>query len=133
MAALVYTGKEGSITVDATAVEVTSFAITETGGTLDITDGSDAAGGYRAKAPGKFKEWSGTVEVLLKAGVDEFAVNAAAAFVGIGTNSTGTLTYTGEVVVTEIVDTIPVEAEEVVKQTINIEGTGALVKVNAVI
>ena len=124
----VVTGKQGTVSIAGAATDVTSFSITETGGTLDVTDSSFAAGGYRGKEPGKFKQWSGTLEYILDIADPTLALNVVTAFVG--TAITG-VTYTGSVCLTEVTDTIPVEAEEVVKVTVNFEGLGALTKANA--
>lgn len=133
MADNVINGKEGVISLDASDVDVTAFTITETGGTIDVTDGSDAAGGYRAKQPGKFKVWSGTADVLMKVGQVLDELNTSLAFIGTAETTTATITYTGNISITEIVDTIPVEAEEAVKHTINFEGLSTLVKVNTAV
>ena len=124
----VVTGKSGTVSVGGAATDVTNFTITETGGTLDVTDSSFAASGYRGKEAGKFKQWSGTFEYILDIADPTLATNAALAFVG--TAITG-VTYTGSICITEVTDTIPVEAEEVVKVSVNFEGLGALVKANA--
>ena len=124
----VVTGKSGAVTLDAVARVLTSFAITETGSTLDVTDSSDSASGYRAKEIGKFKQWSGTLEYILKIADATIALNTSVAFIG---TAVGGVTYTGDVSFTEVTDTIPVEAEEVVKVTVNFEGLGVLTKANS--
>jgi len=133
MSGLVITGKEGVISIDAVEVDVVSFAITTSGATLEATDGSDAAAGWRNKLPGKFKQWSGTAEIILKVAIDDYdIVNTSAAFIGTAETTQGTVTYTGAINITEVVDNIPVEAEEVAKVTINFDGLSTLTKANAV-
>jgi len=124
----VITGVEGVVSLDAQEIEVTQFTITTTGGTLDTTDGG--SGEWRSKLPGKRKMWTGTVEVFMKVAEGDLVANTTIAFIGTAETTLGTKTYTGSASITEIVETVPVEAEEAAKVTFNIEGLGALTIVN---
>jgi len=124
----VITGVEGSISIDATDIDITLFTINTTGAVIDVTDTSSS--GWRTKLPGKFKQWTGTAEVYKKVGTAELEPNVSYAFIGTAETTNGTVTYTGNISITEIVDNVPVEAEEAAQVTFNFEGLGALTKVS---
>lgn len=124
-------GKEGTISIDGTSYDVTSFDVSVTGSTIDVTDSADSNSGWRRKIVGKFKEWSGTAEMFLKLGEAAPGANVEGEFVGTAQATSGTVTYTGQINVVDIGDSIPVEAEEAVKVTMSFDGLGALTKINS--
>lgn len=129
----VVTGKEGKISIDSNDIDVTLFTISRTSGVIDVTDSSAADSGYRLKLPAKFTDWNGTAEAFLKVGDPEISINSVLPFVGTAETTAGTVTYTGNIFVTEITDNIPVEAEEAAKVSFTFEGSGALTIVNSAV
>jgi hypothetical protein len=120
----VITGKDGSVSVDATNVSlITSWSITIEADTLEFTS-FDSAGWKENK--GSLKSWSGTLE--------GFADTAQTATVNVGDTvdiilvegGAGSKTYTGEAVVTS--KNVDASTAELVTVTFDVTGTGSLVE-----
>lgn len=118
----VITGKDGSVSVDATNVTlVTSWSISIEADTLEFTS-FDSAGWKENK--GSLKSWSGSLE--------GFADTAQAATVNVGDTvdiilvegGTGSKTYTGEAVVTA--KNVEASTAELVTTSFDVTGTGTL-------
>jgi predicted secreted protein len=120
----VITGKDGSVSVDATNVSlITSWSITIEADTLEFTS-FDSAGWKENK--GSLKSWNGSLE--------GFADTAQTATVNVGDTvdiilvegGAGSKTYTGEAVVTS--KNVDASTAELVTVTFDVTGTGSLVE-----
>jgi hypothetical protein len=118
----VITGKDGSVSVDATNVSlITSWSITIEADTLEFTS-FDSAGWKENK--GSLKSWSGSLE--------GFADTAQTATVNVGDTvdiilvegGAGSKTYTGEAVVTA--KNVDASTAELVTVSFDVTGTGSL-------
>jgi predicted secreted protein len=116
-------GKDGTVSVNASVLGVTSWEIDYKGDAIDVT-GMDSSG---AKAfIGGLTEWSGTVE-----GHWESTAPPSAALVGtqvnvslVSDNATPKVTCAGAVIVTGLKIGVSVDAN--VTYTYTFQGTGAL-------
>ena len=133
MADELLTGKEGEVKWTPSGgseidVRVIDFSITQKSSIIDGTDSGSTT--YREKEPGKFVDWSGNLTMFLWGAIDEIPINViSAATFNVETTKSIT-TRAGNIIITEVTENVPVEAEEAVKITVNFEGSGTLTKVN---
>lgn len=118
----VITGKDGSVSVDATNVTlITSWSISIEADTLEFTN--FGSGGWKENM-GSLKSWSGSIE--------GFADTAQAATLAVGSTVTvvlveggaGSTTYTGDAIVTA--KSVDASTAELVTVSFDLTGSGTL-------
>jgi predicted secreted protein len=118
----VITGKDGSVSVDATNVTlITSWSISIEADTLEFTN--FGSGGWKENM-GSLKSWSGSIE--------GFADTAQAATLAVGSTVTvvlveggaGSTTYTGDAIVTS--KSVDASTADLVTVSFDITGSGTM-------
>ena len=119
-------GSEGALTFDSGAVKITSFSITIDAPIFDSTDSSSS--GWREKTATGWKNWTGTFEGFLEGSVAAETLGGTAAE-AVFTAATG-ITFTGNIILTQKVVTVPIAEGTGTTIAYNFEGTGALTEAN---
>lgn len=97
-------------------------------GVIDVTDSASTLG-YKDKTAGKYTEWMGSAEAIVKEGETELTVGATVEIHVMASDESGNeLYWSGTAIITGIDYSIPVTADDVVKRTLSFEGTGVLTK-----
>lgn len=122
--------KQGASLETATEIPVIDISITQTASTIDTTDSSNTSG-YRDKISAKFTDWNGSANAFLKDGDTELVVGEQYHLFIMASDETSNEVYwEGDVFITKIGFDIPIVGDDVVKRSIEFEGSGALTKVD---
>ena len=131
----VITGKDGTVKHgnatlgSATELEVTEWSMNITGGALDVSDAGD--GDWRSKVPGKRKSATGSFTVIGKTDVALLTVNEAVeAHLMEDDTSETEIYWSGEVIITDMGHSVPVEGEDFTKISYSFEASGEMERTN---
>lgn len=130
------TGKNGTVKTgnatmgSATEYKVTDWSLNIEGGTLDVTDSESTT--YRTKLPGKRLSASGSFSALVNYGETELSLNSVVEAHFLLDDTSGDEVYwSGQICITSMGISVPIEGEDVVKKSYNYEALGTMTRTDS--